>query len=1247
MAFDAGAIVAKMRIDLSELNRDADEAERRMDRLAKDRKIHLSAVFDDASMAKARRMFAQLDQQLSRDAMQRLRSSPQGSVLGALNALFSPHQVAGGPTAQQAGSQGLLGQMVGGSGSGGSVGTTPNRNSTPTPGSVIQQVVQKATGQQPGAGTVTENVRQQQVGPNVGPQGEVTQNVRLRADDGTFIADAAKAGDQGGDAAATTFAERFRAKLASNSVLSKMFSGVIAGGGGRAGGGGAGGSFIGNLLGGIGPGILGVSAKTGLITAGAGSILGSLGPLLAGAGVLGLGAAGAGVIGLGAKTLIGKQNQQGQPNTQGPLYNQAQTVLASMKSLITTAAGGLTQPLLAAFSAIPKMLAGLGPILKQVFASAGTLIQPLLGGLTDIAKMVLPELSAGFKAVAPVLQPFLDGLGKLISGLLPGIITLVKAAMPAIQALSSVFGTLGKDLGGLFSAFAPVMNQTSVLFKALFDLIGALLPIIGKLGAVFASALAPVFEQFAGVVKALLPGLTIIGKVLGALAGAVLGDLVGAFGALASLLKAIGPGLSAFANAVSGVFNVLENTGVFAILGNALENLVGPLGKLINALLTGLAPILPPVINFIGQLSTLLAAQLANAITTLLPPLTKLATAVLGSLAQILPVIMPVLLKFAEIFTDALVTAISGVATAIAAVINAIPPPVLQAVVTGLLAIVAAIKLWAIAQAAINILLDANPLGLLVIAIAAVGVAIYELVKHWSTIWGEIKSIAEDAYKYLDNLFHNGIVQDILAIWSTGLIPLAEHWSTVWGDIKSVISTTWDWIQSNIIQPIETVFTKTLPGYFSTAVSAIGSAWGKFESVIQGPVNAVIGILNDLIGAFDDITNALGLGKPIGKIATIGGGGSSGATGGGQSAGQSTLSAGGAPHAAKGWRVPGWGGGDSRLVMVEPGETILPKEATLDPITLMLAKKYGVPGFQTGGIIGGILGGIGDLGKIVAGIVSPNATTVTGALSGAASLLAKIAGLAKGAVGGGLLGEILSAIPEVIAKDMESWLGNQTSKKGSSGSGGGYAGPGGGSAAANAALARRLYPAWATGSNWLNWNNVAMRESGWDNTIWNSAGSGAYGIAQALPFTKYPKAGWPASAGGSSNPTAQISWMHDYIQSVYGSPAAAWAHEMSQGWYDQGGWMRPGHGLARSGTGQPEAVLSGGQSSAFLALAQAAQANGGTDIGGKLDNLAGLMSELISTTAQAPTGFSSGLAGALGAAGRQASFRKRFPAGGS
>ena len=69
-------------------------------------------------------------------------------------------------------------------------------------------------------------------------------------------------------------------------------------------------------------------------------------------------------------------------------------------------------------------------------------------------------------------------------------------------------------------------------------------------------------------------------------------------------------------------------------------------------------------------------------------------------------------------------------------------------------------------------------------------------------------------------------------------------------------------------------------------------------------------------------------------------------------------------------------------------------------------------------------------------------------------------------------------------------------------------------------------------------------ESGWSVTAYN-AGSGAYGIPQALPGSRMASAGpdWQANAA------TQIRWGLEYIQGTYGSPCAAWDHEQATGWY--------------------------------------------------------------------------------------------------
>lgn len=106
------------------------------------------------------------------------------------------------------------------------------------------------------------------------------------------------------------------------------------------------------------------------------------------------------------------------------------------------------------------------------------------------------------------------------------------------------------------------------------------------------------------------------------------------------------------------------------------------------------------------------------------------------------------------------------------------------------------------------------------------------------------------------------------------------------------------------------------------------------------------------------------------------------------------------------------------------------------------------------------------------------------------------------------------------------------------------------SAAKNQQIGKMLAASygWSTGTEWDDLVRLWDQESGWSNTAENPT-SHAYGIPQALPYTKMPKPAWPPSAGGSADPTSQISWGLSYIRSTYGSPSAAWAHEQADNWY--------------------------------------------------------------------------------------------------
>lgn len=67
----------------------------------------------------------------------------------------------------------------------------------------------------------------------------------------------------------------------------------------------------------------------------------------------------------------------------------------------------------------------------------------------------------------------------------------------------------------------------------------------------------------------------------------------------------------------------------------------------------------------------------------------------------------------------------------------------------------------------------------------------------------------------------------------------------------------------------------------------------------------------------------------------------------------------------------------------------------------------------------------------------------------------------------------------------------------------------------------------------------------WDPTVYNRAGSGAYGLPQALPGHKMASAGrdW------RTNPVTQIRWMIRYVNERYGGACNAWAFWQRNHWY--------------------------------------------------------------------------------------------------
>lgn len=93
--------------------------------------------------------------------------------------------------------------------------------------------------------------------------------------------------------------------------------------------------------------------------------------------------------------------------------------------------------------------------------------------------------------------------------------------------------------------------------------------------------------------------------------------------------------------------------------------------------------------------------------------------------------------------------------------------------------------LWTVAQTLLNIALKDNPIGLTIIALTALGVAIYEVVTHWQDICTWISTT-------WDKLKNNPVAEFIANMnpFTGVLFEIAKHWTS----ISDGISKAWDWL---------------------------------------------------------------------------------------------------------------------------------------------------------------------------------------------------------------------------------------------------------------------------------------------------------------------------------------------------------------------------------------------------------------------------------------------------------------------
>jgi tape measure domain-containing protein len=418
-----------------------------------------------------------------------------------------------------------------------------------------------------------------------------------------------------------------------------------------------------------------------------------------------------------------------------------------------------------------------------------------LGQTASQGKLTLGNLNQinnaipGFSSVAALAAVRGESTAQVMQEISAGSINAkdgINQLLVGMQKFPGAAGAMAKQaqtLLGVFSTFQDTVSQAlSNAFKpvipAIKDSLTQITPIIGTALTQLAPALGGILANV----------LTLLGPTIRELSAI-----------LTPLLQAVGTAIVPLGKALSNLLDPLDGIAV------AIAPILPMIARLIAAFSVQLAPIIEQLTPVITQL----VSSFGDLAPRLLPVINALGTALASGLADTLTVIVPLLNVAVVVLNDLLI---------------AITPllPILPQLVDAWIA-------WNVALGITNLLLDANPFGLIVIAIAALAVGIVELVKHWNDVLNVLKIVWN---------FLKQFGPPVLAIFAPFIgIPLLIL--THWGQVSAFFVGLWRDISSAFMTGVNAVvnFFVALPG---RALAALVAFPGLLGNAIKTAINAML-----------------------------------------------------------------------------------------------------------------------------------------------------------------------------------------------------------------------------------------------------------------------------------------------------------------------------------------------------------------------------------------------------------------------
>lgn len=541
-----------------------------------------------------------------------------------------------------------------------------------------------------------------------------------------------------------------------------------------------------------------------------------------------------------------------------PAAQMVEGLIPRLLPLINAMSSGLArglQPLEAFFQRddFAEFLSTITHLARQDIPLLGQTLTHVLAGAMDLFDSLSPIINIVAHDIDNLSAKFENWANIKSNSYIQNLFGYIHEYAPQTEAmLGGLFGFLGHLASSLGPLVGPALDFLTSLTSALSSL--NLSPLSAAIGTVL-EALRPFMKDLADIVNVLLPPLatlagTLVQDFVTPLARGLSSQLNPLLHQLAGFLQELSVPLGQF---ISSIANLANPTGIGFIaaaleqLMRAVQPLIGPVGRLAVALEgmvdTDLAA-LTPAIRPLGDALTGLAHGIA--------PLVSGLAWFVGHQSVALTILAIAGAIKAWSLAQAALAGVRSIAGLVATLIELGPTAVgVYAIAAAEWVAAAATTAWSIAVAILT-----SPITLVILALAALGVAIYEVVHHWGAIkdaakdvWDWIKDKWSDVGSLVSKPFHSAVT-DVENVWNkiksatTRIAGDVLNWLRHnWGELLiGILTGPFGFIIAEVVGHWTTIREKTV-SIVNDVLSWLRGHWQAILQIITGPLGQLIGLV--------------------------------------------------------------------------------------------------------------------------------------------------------------------------------------------------------------------------------------------------------------------------------------------------------------------------------------------------------------------------------------------------------------------